>query len=142
MRTRQSAEADARKDASEPALAAELDTEESYMSMRSRQLERDFSLGRVVETDDRRRLNDIKTDEVFAYAVGRHDFRSASDFALWAHESDDVLLAARTGKPFARRYGTVFFDLESHLPIYYEVGTPSPDFTAPATSADRPSSAA
>ena len=142
MRTRQSAEADARKDASEPALAAELDTEESYMSMRSRQLERDFSLGRVVETDDRRRLNDIRTDEVFAYAVGRHDFRRASDFALWAYESDDVLLAARTGEPFARRYGNVFFDLESHLPIYYEVGTPSPDFTAPATSADRPSSAA
>ena len=43
-----------------------------------------------------------------------------SDHELWAHESDGLLLSARSGTPFARRDGRVFYDVETHVPLYYE----------------------
>ena len=43
-----------------------------------------------------------------------------SDHELWAQESDGLLRSARSGKPFARREGHVFYDLETNVPLYYE----------------------
>ncbi len=68
----------------------------------------------------RRRLWRLSVDEVFAYAVAGHDFYRAGDRMLWAHESDGLLLSARSGTPLARRDGQVFYDIESGLPLYYE----------------------
>lgn len=68
----------------------------------------------------RRRLCRFSVDEVFAYAVAGHDFYRAGDHALWAHESDGLLLSARSGRPLARRDGKVFYDIESDEPLYYE----------------------
>jgi len=75
---------------------------------------------RPLPLDWRRRLCRISVDEVFAYAVAGHDFYRAGDHQLWAHESDGVLLSARSGNPLARREGSVFFDIESNVPLYYE----------------------
>ena len=68
-------------------------------------------------------------DEPFAYALHGHDFYRARDHELWAHESDGLLMSARSGTPFARRDGSVFFDLETNLPLYFEHGHPQ---TAPS----------
>jgi|GEM_PF-5445192 len=72
-----------------------------------------------------RRLRRLADDGVFAYATGGHDFYRASDDILWAHESDDLLLSARSGTPFAHRVGTVFFDMQSDLPLFHEQDTGS-----------------
>ena len=69
--------------------------------------------------DLRRRLCRFDDGQEFAYARG-HDFFRASDHVLWAHESDDLLLAARSGIPFARRVGKAFHDIDSNTPLYYE----------------------
>lgn len=77
---------------------------------------------RVVQADGRRRLCRFAADEAFAYALRGQDFYRASDDVLWAHEREGLLLSARTGTPFARRDGSVFFDMESNAPLYYEDG--------------------
>lgn len=74
----------------------------------------------VTVLDGRRQLCRVGDDEVFAYAQQGHDFFRASDQRLWAHESGDLLLSARSGTPFARRTGNVFHDLASRVPLYYE----------------------
>jgi hypothetical protein len=68
----------------------------------------------------RRCLRRIFDDGVFAYAMRGHDYYRASDHVLWAHESDDLLLSARSGSPFARRVADVFYDLETGVPLYYD----------------------
>jgi hypothetical protein len=68
----------------------------------------------------RRRLCRFSIDEVFAYAVAGHDFYRSGDHTLWAHESDGLLLSARSGRPLARREGRVFYDTETDVPLYYE----------------------
>ena len=68
----------------------------------------------------RRRLRRCDNDEVFAYAKRGHDFFRACDHVLWAQESGDLLLSARSGTPLACRAGDVFCDLESKVPLYYE----------------------
>jgi hypothetical protein len=68
----------------------------------------------------RRRLSSLSIDGVFAYAVGSHDFCRAADNALWAHESDGLLLSARSGALLARRDGKVFYDVDSNAPLYFE----------------------
>ena len=73
-----------------------------------------------VPSDWRRRLRRLSVDEVFAYAVGGHDFYRAGDHELWAHESDGLLISARSGSPLARRDGKVFYDIDSDAPLYYE----------------------
>ncbi len=73
-----------------------------------------------VPSEWRRLLCRLSVDEVFAYAVGGHDFYRAGDHELWAHESDGLLLSARSGGPLARRDGRVFYDIESDIPLYYE----------------------
>jgi len=79
-----------------------------------------------------RRLCRLSIDEVFAYAVGGHDFYRAGDHLLWAHENDGVLLSARSGTPLARRDGRVFYDIESDVPLYYEDrrAEPGPEHTS------------
>jgi hypothetical protein len=80
----------------------------------------DMSRGR------RRRLCHFAADEVFAYAVNSYDFYRAADHTLWAHESEGLLLSARSGAPLARRDGKVFYDVESSTPLYYEYAHPAP----------------
>ena len=77
---------------------------------------------REATTTGSRRLRRCSVDEVFAYAVNRCDFLRAADNALWAHESDGLLLSARFGTPLARREGRIFYDLDSHAPLYFEDG--------------------
>jgi hypothetical protein len=74
----------------------------------------------ALSASGRRRLSGLAINGVFAYAVGRHDFYRAADNVLWAHESDGWLLSARSGVPLARRDGTVFYDVDSNAPLYYE----------------------
>jgi len=71
--------------------------------------------------DGHRRLSRFTVNEIFAYGVGR-DFRRAADHQLWAHESDDLLLSARSGTPLARRVGRVFYDIETGAPLYHDDG--------------------
>ena len=66
-----------------------------------------------------RRLARFTANEAFAYGVGR-DFRRVADHSLWAHESGDWLLSARSGTVLARRVGTVFYDIETGAPLYHE----------------------
>ena len=80
---------------------------------------------RAPSSDAGRRLSRLGED-AFAYAMHGHDFYRASDHVLWAHESEGLLLSARTGTPFARRDGHVFFDIESNVPLYYEDGHAEP----------------
>ena len=78
------------------------------------------SLRAVATHDPRRRLCTFAFDEVFAYAMHGHDFYRVGDNSLWAHESEDLLLSARSGRPLARRTGNVFYDFDSNAPLYYE----------------------
>ena len=80
-----------------------------------------------------RRLCRFSVDEVFAYAVNPYDFHRASDHTLWAHESQGLLLSARSGVPLARRQGKVFYDIESNAPLYYEDGHATNAPAAPRT---------
>jgi hypothetical protein len=68
----------------------------------------------------RRRLYGFDVDVVYAYATHGHDFYRVADNLLWAHESEDLLLSARSGRPIARRTGDVFYDIDSDTPLYYE----------------------
>ncbi len=70
--------------------------------------------------DGVRYLCRIEDDEPFAYARRGHDFFRVRDHMLWAHESEDFLLSARSGRPLARGAGGVFYDAENGLPLYYE----------------------
>jgi hypothetical protein len=68
----------------------------------------------------RRCLRRVDTGEEFAYAMrGTHFFR-ASDGASWARQRGDTLVATRSGAHLAQRVGQVFYDVESHRPLYYE----------------------
>ena len=85
-----------------------------------------------------RRLRRVEDTEVIAYATLDHDFFRASDHRLWAHESDGLLLAARSGAPLARRVGEMFYAIESDAPLYYE---DQHGRTGPARSPDLPAAA-
>jgi len=97
------------------------------------------------DIDVRRRLRRVEDAEVFAYAKRGHDFFRASDHMLWAHESDDLLLSARSGTPLARRVGEVFYAFESDVALYYEdihagaTPTRSCDLSAMTGPSSRPS---
>lgn len=66
-------------------------------------------------------------NEEFAYAKNRRDFFRTADDTLWAHESHDWLVAAKTGVLLAHRTGNVYYDALTEAPLYYE--------KAPATMA-------
>ncbi len=67
-----------------------------------------------------RRLCRFDDGQVFAYKRG-HDLIRAADHTLWAHESGEILLSARSGRPIARRVGKAYLDVESDTPLYYEL---------------------
>jgi hypothetical protein len=69
----------------------------------------------------RRYLCRVEDGKVFAFATPTgHDFFRSFDQTPWAHESGDLLLSARSGAPLARREGSVFRELSSDAPLYYE----------------------
>jgi hypothetical protein len=72
----------------------------------------------------------------FAYRCGRDFFRSR-DNTLWSHESDGLLLSARSCTPLLLRIGNVYFDLTDHRPLYYERATMThkPAYHEPSTIA-------
>ncbi len=76
---------------------------------------------RAIQVARRRRLCRFDDCEVFAYALTGHDYFRAADDTLWAHESDGMLLSARSGSPLARRVRNAFYDIESNVPLYYEL---------------------
>jgi len=78
------------------------------------------ALVRVAQAAERRRLIRVADDAAFAYAMCGHDFYRVGDNSLWAHESEDLLLSARSGRPLARRTDDVFYDIETNVPLYYE----------------------
>jgi len=73
-------------------------------------------------SEERRRyLCSFADGQVFAYATpSGHDFFRATDHTPWAHESDGLLLSARSGIPLAVRKGRVFHDLGSNEALYFE----------------------
>ncbi len=76
---------------------------------------------RPVSAAGRRYLCTFEDGQVFAYATPTgHDFFRAVDHMPWAHESDGLLLSARSGAPLARRTGNLFHDIVSNMPLYYE----------------------
>ena len=74
----------------------------------------------VPKTGPQRRLSGVTSEAVFAYATYGHDFYRLDDNSLWAHESEDLLLSARSGIPLAHRVGDVFYDIETDTPLYRE----------------------
>ena len=80
----------------------------------------DISAG-ATRRDGCRYLCSVDDGEAFAYATPTgHDFFRAADHMPWAHESDGLLLSARSGAPLARRAGTVFYDVTNDQLLYYE----------------------
>jgi hypothetical protein len=71
-------------------------------------------------------------DTCFAYAPGRRDFFRCSDDTLWAHESSDWLIAARTGEILAHRTRRVYYSIDAGVPLFYEPTEPSPETPASA----------
>ena len=55
----------------------------------------------------------------FAYARGDEFLRSA-DHKVWARHCDNKLLSVRSGECLAYRIGSVFYDVESNEPLYYQ----------------------
>jgi hypothetical protein len=70
--------------------------------------------------EHRRQLCRFDDGRVFAYKRG-HDLIRAADHTLWARESGQILLSARSGRPIARRVGKAYFDVDSDAPLYYEL---------------------
>ena len=61
----------------------------------------------------------VEDEVVIAYMDG-HDFRRVHDDSLWGHDSDGLLLSARSGSTLARRNGHIYYDTVTSLPLYYE----------------------
>ncbi|HTD50326.1 MAG TPA: hypothetical protein VK771_07000 [Acidimicrobiia bacterium] len=81
----------------------------------------DRQAARPMSEERRRYLCSFQDGQVFAYATPNgHDFFRASDHTPWAHESDGLLLSARSGTPLAVRAGSVFHDLASNEALYFE----------------------
>jgi len=57
-------------------------------------------------------------DELFAYAPGRRDFFRAGDDNLWAHESHDWLIAAKSGEALAHRTGDTYYGAADGARLY------------------------
>jgi hypothetical protein len=81
----------------------------------------------------------VGDDEFFAYALTRRDFLLVRDGRLWAHESHDWLVAAHSGALLAHRTGSVYYDVQTGSPLYYEAAEPfPPDVDAARRSRRRP----
>jgi hypothetical protein len=76
---------------------------------------------RPVRVDGYRYLCSFEDGQVFAYTTrASHEFFRVADHSTWAHESDGLLVSARSGTPLARRMGNVFHAITSNMPLYYE----------------------
>jgi hypothetical protein len=60
----------------------------------------------------------------FAYAVNRRDFLLVTDQTLWAHESQDWLLAADSGAALAHRTGDSYYSVDSGEPLFTQTALP------------------
>ena len=67
-----------------------------------------------------RHLSRIEDDDPFAYSHRGHDFFGVRDHTLWADESEDLVLSARSGEPLAKRALGVFYDAENGMALCYE----------------------
>ena len=65
-----------------------------------------------------RYLTRVGEHEPFAYASNRRDFHVLSDHTIWAHESHDWLLAARSGAALAHRTGDCYYDVDTGEPLF------------------------
>ncbi len=86
-----------------------------------------------------RYLYGVDDHQLFAYATGRRDFHLASDKSLWAHESHNWLLSAESSARLLHRIGSVYYDVESSLPRYYESSEP-PDEAEPESVPEKSAS--
>jgi hypothetical protein len=80
----------------------------------------DHAIGTDESRAEARYLRRVEDGEPFAYARRGHDFIRVRDDQLWAHESEDLLLSARSGDPLARRMGAIFYQIDTGAPLYYE----------------------
>jgi hypothetical protein len=60
----------------------------------------------------------------FAYAVNRRDFLLVSDQTLWAHESQDWLVAADSGAALAHRTGDSYYSVDNGEPLFKQTALP------------------
>ena len=58
-------------------------------------------------------------ENLIAYAPGRRDFFRSSDDSLWAHESHDWLIAAKSGEMLAHRTGDFYYDVVDGKRLYH-----------------------
>lgn len=73
-----------------------------------------------------RYLTRVGEHEPFAYAGNRRDFHLLSDHTIWAHESHDWLLAARSGAALAHRTGDCYYDVDTGEPLFMQTPGPVP----------------
>jgi hypothetical protein len=64
-------------------------------------------------------------DRPFAFELRRAYLR-CSDRERWAEVVDNQLVSARSGRRLAYRVGHVYYDTETHVPLYVERGTRNP----------------
>jgi hypothetical protein len=83
----------------------------------ARQRHRDSTIERDLHR--RRLLCRFDDHRPFAYAYGR-DFIRCSDHTLWAHLTNGKLLSARSGQLLAYQHDNLFYDADTHQPIYYQ----------------------
>jgi hypothetical protein len=65
-----------------------------------------------------RYLYSVDDGRLIAYAPGRHDFFTAGDDRLWAHESHGWLIAADSGEALAHRTGNTYYGAVDGIRLY------------------------
>lgn len=80
--------------------------------------------GRALTPRMVRYLTRVGEHAPFAYAVNRRDFLLVSDQTLWAHESQDWLLAADSGAALAHRTGDSYYSVDNGEPLFTQMAVP------------------
>lgn len=72
--------------------------------------------------------NDVEGQTIFRFDDGtvfavarRQELIRCSDGLPWAYMADDRLISVRSGRCLAVRVGSVYYEAESHEPLYYEL---------------------
>ena len=74
------------------------------------------------ETSDVHARAFYRFDNGTLFAIARRDeLIRCADGVVWARLGGDRLLSARSGECLAVRVGSVYYDSESHAPMYYEL---------------------
>jgi hypothetical protein len=71
-------------------------------------------------------LYKIDEEELFAYTNGRRDYFRAGDDSLWAHESHNWLVAAKSGVVLAHRTGDRYYSVTDGECLYRITTDPLP----------------